>query len=104
MNFLLDKLKVFLPEVSKLVFAESYELTGFKYIPCGYKPSGNALPEVTDEWLDFGKYDRWGDETDSHGWFYKKVTLPENMKGKKVRNILNFKKIILFIDLKLCST
>lgn len=85
MNFLLDKLKVFLPEVSKLVFAESYELTGFKYIPCGYKPSGNALPEVTDEWLDFGKYDRWGDETDSHGWFYKKVTLPENMKGKKVQ-------------------
>ena len=41
-------------------------------------------PAVTDEWVDFGKYDRWGDEKDAHGWFYKKVTLPESMKGKTV--------------------
>ncbi len=84
MNFLLDKLKVFLPELEKLVFSESMELTDFKYLPCGYKGVAEMPPAVTDEWQDFAKYDRWGDTTDSHGWFYKKVTLPEGMKGKRV--------------------
>lgn len=84
MKFLIDKLRVFLPEIEKLVFSDSMELTDFKYLPCGYKPVGGMPPEVTDEWQDFGKYDRWGDETDAHAWFYKKVTLPESMKGKPV--------------------
>ncbi len=84
MNFLLDKLRVFLPEIQKLVFSDSLELTDFKYLPCGYKGVAEMPPAVTDEWIDFGKYDRWGDEKDAHGWFYKKVTLPDNMKGKKV--------------------
>ncbi len=84
MNFLLDKLRVFLPEIQKLVFSDSLELTDFKYLPCGYKGVAEMPPAVTDEWVDFGKYDRWGDEKDAHGWFYKKVTLPESMKGKTV--------------------
>ncbi|MBQ8026697.1 MAG: hypothetical protein IJ261_01115, partial [Clostridia bacterium] len=84
MKFLIDKLRVFLPEIEKLVFSDSMELTDFKYLPCGYKPVGGMPPEVTDEWQNFGKYDRWGDETDAHAWFYKKVTLPESMKGKPV--------------------
>ena len=84
MNFLLDKLRVFLPEIQKLVFSDSLELTDFKYLPCGYKGVAQMPPAVTDEWIDFGKYDRWGEEKDAHGWFYKKVTLPESMKGKTV--------------------
>lgn len=84
MNFLLDKLRVFLPEIQKLVFSDSLEITDFKYLPCGYKSKGSMPPAVTDEWQDFGKYDRWGDDVDSHAWFYKKVTLPESMKGKTV--------------------
>ena len=84
MNFLRDKLRVFLPEIQKLVFSDSLELTDFKYLPCGYKGVAEMPPAVTDEWVDFGKYDRWGDEKDAHGWFYKKVTLPESMKGKTV--------------------
>lgn len=84
MNFLLDKLKVFLPELEKLVFSESMELTDFKYLPYGYKGVAEMPPAVSDEWQDFGKYDRWGESNDGHAWFYKKVTLPESMKGKKV--------------------
>ena len=84
MDFLLDKLRVFLSELEKLVFSESLELTDFKYLPCGYKGVAQMPPAVTDEWLDFGEFDRWGDKKDSHGWFYKKVTLPESMKGKTV--------------------
>ncbi len=84
MDFLLDKLRVFLPEIEKLVFSDSAELTDFKYLPCGYKAVAEMPPAVTEEWLDFGKYDRWGDTTDAHAWFYKKVTLPDSMKGKAV--------------------
>lgn len=84
MDFLVDKLRVFLPEIQKLVFSDSMEITDFKYLPCGYKPVAGMPPAVTDEWQDFGKYDRWGDEVDSHAWFYKKVKLPESMKGKTV--------------------
>lgn len=85
MQFLLEKLRVFLPEVQKLVFAQAQELTDFKYLPCGYKPYGSMPPAVTEEWKDFGKYDRWGDDVDSHAWFYKKIVLPDSMKGKRVQ-------------------
>ncbi len=85
MKFLLEKLRVFLPQVQNLVFAESQEVTGFKFLPCDYKPYGSRPPAVTDEWVEFGKHDRWGDDVDSHAWFYKKITLPENMKGKPVQ-------------------
>ncbi len=85
MQFLLEKLRVFLPQVQKLVFAEEQELTDFKYLPCGYKPYGSMPPAVTEEWKDFGKYDRWGDDVDSHAWFYKKIVLPDSMKGKRVQ-------------------
>ncbi len=84
MKFLLEKLRVFLPEIEKLVFSQKEDVTGFKMLPCGYKPYGSMPPAVTDEWQDFGRYDRWGDEKDSHAWFYKKITLPESMKGKPV--------------------
>ncbi len=83
MKFLLDKINVFLPQLEKLVFSQKQAVTDFKYIPCGYK-KGSQPPEITDEWVDFGEYDRWGDSTDSHGWFYKKVVLPDSMKGKPV--------------------
>lgn len=85
MQFLLEKLRVFLPQVQKLVFAQEQELIDFKYLPCGYKPYGSMPPAVTEEWKDFGKYDRWGDDVDSHAWFYKKIVLPDSMKGKRVQ-------------------
>lgn len=89
MKFLLEKLRVFLPQLENLIFSESDELTGFKFIPCGYKPSGDDLPTVTDEWREIGKYDLWGDEKDTHGWFYNKITVPENMRGKKLQFYFN---------------
>ncbi len=82
MDFLLEKLRVFLPQIEKLVFDYNEEITDFKYLPCGYKKTGSMPPAVTEEWSDFGKYDRWGDEKDSHGWFYKKIIVPEELKGK----------------------
>ncbi len=84
MNFLLEKTRVFLPQLENLIFSEKQKVTDFKYIPCGYKGITSAVPEVTDKWRDFSEFDRWGDTTDSHGWFYKKITVPENMKGKPV--------------------
>ncbi len=84
MNFLLEKIRVFLPQIEEQIFAQKQTVTDFKYIPCGYKETGSGVPEVTDEWQNFGEFDRWGDSTDSHGWFYKKIVIPENMKGKPV--------------------
>ena len=85
MKFLNNKLSVFLRQLEPLIIDESVELLDWLFKPCGYKPSGDALPVVDDTWQTIGKYDLWGETKDSHGWFYKKVTVPDSMKGRAVR-------------------
>ncbi len=84
MKFLLEKTRVFLTQLEGLIFSEKEKITDFKYISCDYKGTGNGVPSVTDEWKNFGEFDRWGETTDAHGWFYKKIKIPENMKGRPV--------------------
>lgn len=77
MDFLIDKISRYLEELKKYRFSYREPIIGWKIKDCGYKPSGNALPEVDSSWRDFGKGCRWGTGPDSHCWFFRRVTVPE---------------------------
>lgn len=76
MNVLFDTL-----EKASVVFDE--KVNGFMYKECGYK-TGNTLPEIDENFREFGENERWGGKQDKHAWFYKKLTIPKELQGKNV--------------------
>lgn len=83
LDFYEDRLNVFLEKLEDTIITEKVKVTDFKYKKCGYK-TGNALPKIGNDFIDFKEHDRWGGEDDSHAWFYKKLTIPQNMQGKNI--------------------
>ena len=81
-DFYEDRLRSLLKNLEKVLCEEETEIEGFLYKPCGYK-AGNELPG-TDGFLPFGPHDRWGGEEEAHAWFYKKLEIPEGMRGRNV--------------------
>lgn len=84
MDFLLDRVGAYLPNIEKLIFSKSIPLTGFKYLPCDYKKTGEGLPVVDEGWQVFSENDVWGLKPDTHAWFYKKLAVTDDMKDKKL--------------------
>lgn len=80
LDFYEDRLRVFLEELKKSEVTASQQVTGFMYKECGYK-DGDSLPEIDASFREFGQFERWGGMRDSHAWFYKKLDIPESMRG-----------------------
>lgn len=80
-DFYEDRLKVYLEALWEASIAEKQPVDGFLYKPCGYK-SGNALPKADESFRPFGRFERWGGEKDGHAWFYKRLEIPDAMRGK----------------------
>lgn len=74
---IIDQLRGFIVPVRQNIY-------GWKTFECGYK-SGNEVPSPDSElWQDFNKGERWGEKPEEHRWFYNKVVIPEELKGKDV--------------------
>ena len=61
--------------VSKLnahIIKKRIPIEGFKYKKCGYK-KGTSMPIIDETFTEFNRADTWGNEVDSHAWFYKKI-------------------------------
>ena len=80
-EFLIDKLNT-------LRFQKVAIISDFLYHKSGYKCSEN-LPIVDETWIDFLPGMTWGGEKDTHAWFYKKITVPQNTQNGTY--ILRFK-------------
>ena len=61
-----------LTQIKQHLVLKTIPLDGFVYKKCDYK-SGSEMPVIDDTFREFGKYELWGDEVDSHAWFYKKI-------------------------------
>lgn len=83
LDFTEDRLREILKVLSEAMQTDCIPLDGFYYKPCGYK-TGNTLPEIDGSFREFGRFERWAGQIDAHAWFYKKIEIPENMRGKNV--------------------
>lgn len=83
MAFYFERIQTILDKLQEYLYLEQIELDDFLYQECGYK-SGNALPVVDSTWKTFHRGQRWGEKADSHQWFYKHITLPDSMRGRRV--------------------
>lgn len=82
-DFYEDRLRVFLQVLEKQACLSRVPLTGFVWKPCGYK-TGNELPPIDGSFLPFADTARWGGEKDAHAWFYKRVEIPPELRGKNL--------------------
>ncbi|MCQ2484900.1 MAG: glycosyl hydrolase-related protein [Clostridia bacterium] len=85
MDKLIDKrIRTILEELHGHITPVRQDVLGWKTLECGYKKD-NIVPSPDEgDWRDFGQTEIWGTKPEEHRWFYKKVVIPEEMKGKDV--------------------
>ncbi len=76
-----QKIETMLEKIEEQITPVRIKISGFKTKQCGYKEN-NIVPAVDESWEDFGELDRWGLSTEEHRWFYKKITIPDELLGK----------------------
>ena len=87
-DFYEDRMRVFFDTFEQYMTASETHIDGFLYKECGYK-SDNTLPEIDGSFREFGKNERWGGKQDEHAWFYKKLIIPEQYRGKNVELVIS---------------
>ncbi len=87
-DFYEDRMRVFFDTFEQYMTVSETHIDGFLYKECGYK-SDNALPEIDGSFREFGKNERWGGKQDEHAWFYKKLAIPEQYRGKNVELVIS---------------
>lgn len=84
-DFIEDRIRVFLDELEHFIIKKSVMEKDFLFKECDYK-TDNTLPPIDGSFRKFTPYqDRWGGKKDTHAWFYKKITVPEDFKGGEVQ-------------------
>ena len=85
MDKLIDKrIRTILEELKGHITPVRQDVLGWKTLECGYK-KGNIVPSPDEgNWKDFGQTEIWGTKPEEHRWFYKKLEIPAEMKGKDV--------------------
>ena len=86
-DFYEDRMRVFFDTFEQYMTVAETHIDGFLYRKCGYK-SDNTLPEIDESFREFGKNERWGGKQDEHAWFYKKLIIPEQYRGKNVELVI----------------
>ena len=85
MDKLIDKrIRTILEELHGRITPVRVDVTGWKTLECGYKKNNIVPNPEADGWKDFGVTEIWGEKPEEHRWFYKKVVIPEELKGKDV--------------------
>lgn len=87
-DFYEDRMKVFFDTFQKFMTVSQERVDGFLYKKCGYK-SDNTLPEIDGSFVEYDKIGRWGGKQDEHAWFYKKLIIPEQYRGKNVELVIS---------------
>lgn len=87
-DFYEDRMRVFFDTFEQYMTVAETHIDGFLYKECGYK-SDNTLPEIDESFREFGKNERWGGKQDEHAWFYKKLIIPEQYRGKNVELVIS---------------
>ncbi len=82
-DFYEDRMKVFFDTYRDYMTVYESVIDGFMYKECGYKKN-NELPDTGEGFRPFSLNDRWGGKQDSHAWFYKKLIIPPQLRGKNV--------------------
>ena len=81
-DFIEDRINVFLEEFEKLVIKENIPVTDFLYKECDYKLD-NTLPEIDESFTLFTPYiNRWGGKKEKHAWFYNEIEVPSHWNGE----------------------
>lgn len=87
-DFYEDRMRVFFDTFEQYMTVAETHIDGFLYKKCGYK-ADNTLPEIDESFREFGKNERWGGKQDEHAWFYKKLIIPEQYRGKNVELVIS---------------
>ncbi len=74
---LYERIEYLIDKLNTLRFQKITTIGEFLYKSCEYK-CGENLPKVDETWIKFSEGMTWGGKRDSHGWFYKKITVPKN--------------------------
>lgn len=80
---LLDKrIGEMLRQLEKLITPVRIDLNEWQTMPCDYKKD-NVVPDPKEgNWEPFNIGDRWGKNSDEHRWFYKRVSVPDELIGE----------------------
>lgn len=96
-----------LTQIKQHLVLKTIPLDGFVYKKCDYK-SGSEMPVIDDTFREFGKYELWGDEVDSHAWFYKKIKFEKGegrceltVRTEKTTSLANNPQFMLYFDGKI---
>ena len=106
-NELEQRANTVVEKIQAHVIKKNISLDGFKYKKCGYK-SGTVMPVIDDTFIDFKKTDKWGNEVDSHAWFYKRINFEKgdgrcefSLKTNKTGWAANNPQFMLYFDGKI---
>lgn len=83
MNITEKRIEKMLSLVKSAIVADTYPIDEVFFKECDYK-SGTIMPSE-DGFAPFGKGERWGKTTDSHGWFRLKGKLPKRLSFCRLR-------------------
>ena len=79
-----ERIRTIMEELQGHITPVRLDVDGWKTMECGYKKN-NIVPSPDAEgWKIFGKTEIWGEKPEEHRWFYNKVVIPEELKGKDV--------------------
>ena len=71
-NELEQRAEAICTQLKEHLIKKTVKVEGFKYKKCDYK-QGSEMPIIDDTFVDFNRTDKWGEELESHAWFYKKI-------------------------------
>ncbi len=81
----LERVQKLILQLNGNIITVQYPLNNVFYQQTSYK-KGNKVPSLKDgEWTEFKEGSLWGGTPDFHAWFYTKVVITEQLKGKKLR-------------------
>lgn len=78
------RIRTILEQLKDRITPVRQDVTGWKTLECGYKNNNIVSNPSEGDWKDFGVTEIWGEKPEEHRWFYKKIVIPEEMKGKDV--------------------
>ena len=81
----LERVHKLILQLKDNIIKAQYPLNNIFYKQTPYK-KGSKVPSLKDgEWTEFKEGSLWGGTPDFHAWFYTKVVITEQLKGKRLR-------------------
>lgn len=85
MDFRMERIKQMLNLLQKAKYLKREPLHGWHFSPCDYKKDNTMPDSAAPSFREFGEDERWGKQPDTHAWFCRHISVPEDWTDGEVR-------------------